>query len=102
MGRARATILPAGDGCWFWLPSLPIGEGAGGRGQPALIWGMGDCIGGSVRVERSVWKRKVNIFLLFIPLVLFSVWIEGHLLKEPLSGLGDEQKPLVIGAVVFL
>ncbi len=53
-------------------------------------------------MERSVWKRKVNIFLLFIPLVLFSAWIEEHLLAAPLHGMEEHQHTLVVGAVVFL
>lgn len=52
-------------------------------------------------MERSVWKRKVNIFLLFIPLVLLSKQIEP-LLEEPLAGLGDQQRVLAISAGVFL
>jgi Ca2+:H+ antiporter len=53
-------------------------------------------------LERSVWKRKVNIFLLFIPLVIFSGWIEEHLLEEPLAGMEEKQKALVVGAVIFI
>ncbi|MGH7487650.1 MAG: hypothetical protein ACREMY_18905, partial [bacterium] len=46
--------------------------------------------------------RKVNIFLLFIPLVIFSAWIEEHLLHEVLVGMEDQQRVLVVGGVVFL
>ncbi|HEU4785484.1 MAG TPA: hypothetical protein VFS83_19240 [Ktedonobacterales bacterium] len=53
-------------------------------------------------MERSVWKRKVNIFLVFIPLVIFSAWIEEHLLHETLSGLQPEQRVLLVGGVIFL
>ncbi len=53
-------------------------------------------------MERSVWKRKINIFLLFIPLVIFSAWIEEHLLHDVLAGLEDQQRVLVVGGVIFL
>ena len=53
-------------------------------------------------MERSIWKRKVNIFLLFIPLVIFSAWIEEHPLHEALAGMEDQQRVLVVGGVVFL
>lgn len=52
-------------------------------------------------MERSVWKRKVNIFLLFIPLVIFSAWIEEHLLHETLAGLEEQQRVLIVGGVIF-
>jgi Ca2+:H+ antiporter len=53
-------------------------------------------------LERSVWTRKVNIFLLFIPLVIFSAWIEEHLLHETLAGLEEQQRVLLVGGVIFL
>jgi Ca2+:H+ antiporter len=53
-------------------------------------------------VERSVWKRKVNIFLLFIPLVIFSAWIEEHVLHEALAGLDEQQRVLLVGGVIFV
>ena len=53
-------------------------------------------------MERSVWKRKVNIFLVFIPLVIFSAWIEEHLLHETLAGLEEQQRVLLVGGVIFL
>lgn len=53
-------------------------------------------------MERSVWKRKVNVFLLFIPLVFFSENI-AHLLEEPLHlELSSEQHTLLVGGAVFL
>jgi Ca2+:H+ antiporter len=52
-------------------------------------------------LERSVWKRKVNLFLLFIPLILFSAQIES-LLEEPLKGLGDQRRVLIVSGVIFL
>ena len=53
-------------------------------------------------MEISVWKRKVNIFLLFIPLVIFSIWIEENLLHEALAGLEEQQRVLVVGGVIFV
>jgi len=53
-------------------------------------------------LEISVWKRKVNIFLLFIPLVIFSIWIEENLLHEALAGLEEQQRVLVVGGVIFV
>jgi Ca2+:H+ antiporter len=53
-------------------------------------------------LEISVWKRKVNIFLVFIPLVIFSAWIEEHLLHETLAGLEEQQRVLLVGGVIFL
>lgn len=53
-------------------------------------------------MEISVWKRKVNIFLVFIPLVIFSAWIEEHLLHETLAGLEEQQRVLLVGGAVFL
>ncbi len=53
-------------------------------------------------MERSVWKRKVNIFLVFIPLVIFSAWIEEHLLHETLAGLEEQQRVLLVGGVIFV
>jgi Ca2+:H+ antiporter len=53
-------------------------------------------------LEISVWKRKVNIFLVFIPLVIFSAWIEEHLLHETLAGLEEQQRVLLVGGAVFL
>lgn len=65
--------------------------------------GEGNFNRGRAALERSVWKRKINIFLLFIPLVIFSKNIEA-LLEEPIAGLGfDEgQRVLLVGGVVFL
>lgn len=52
-------------------------------------------------MEKSVWKRKVNFFLLFIPLVLFSAQIE-HLLEEPLAGLEEQQRVMLVSGAIFL
>lgn len=52
-------------------------------------------------MERSVWKRKVNVFLLFIPLVLFSAQIEP-LLEEPLAGLEEQQRVMLVSGAIFL
>lgn len=58
---------------------------------------------GRASLERSVWKRKVNIFLLFIPLVLIGTRPEiKPLLEESLTAFDETQRPLVIGGAVFL
>ena len=79
-----------------------MGEGIGEGAAPELIWRMEANIGGSADLERSVWKRRVNVFLLFIPLVIFSAWIEEHVLHEPLAGMEEHQRTLLIGGVIFL
>lgn len=63
---------------------------------------MREANSGGASLEISVWKRKVNIFLVFIPLVIFSAWIEEHLLHETLAGLEEQQRVLLVGGAVFL
>lgn len=56
-------------------------------------------------MERSVWKRKVNFFLLFIPLVLLATQHDIQVMvEEQLHGLGleHEQQALVFAGAILL
>jgi Ca2+:H+ antiporter len=54
-------------------------------------------------LERSVWKRKINFFLLFIPLVLLITQHDITVqLEEALTGLEENQRLLAISGLVLL
>lgn len=54
-------------------------------------------------MERSVWKRKINFFLLFIPLVLFITQHDVAVqLEEALAGLEENQRLLAVSSLVLL
>jgi Ca2+:H+ antiporter len=54
-------------------------------------------------LERSVWKRKINFFLLFIPLVLFITQHDVAVqLEEALAGLEENQRLLAVSSLVLL
>ena len=87
-----ACLSPSG----LWFPT-PCGGGVRGGGSPhsSGVWGY--VIGGRASLERSVWKRKVNIFLLFIPLVVLATQEAiTHSLEEFLHGLGLESEQSVV------
>lgn len=66
---------------------------------------LGSYYRGEPVLERSVWKRKVNFFLLFIPLVLLATQHDIQVMvEEQLHGLGleHEQQALVFAGAILL
>jgi Ca2+:H+ antiporter len=63
----------------------------------------GSLFRGRASLERSVWKRKINFFLLFIPLVLFITQHDVAVqLEEALAGLEENQRLLAVSSLVLL
>ena len=63
----------------------------------------GSLFRGRAGLERSVWKRKINFFLLFIPLVLFITQHDVAVqLEEALAGLEENQRLLAVSSLVLL